>query len=201
MYLLKRISFRVAMVSAIVLATASFSIDSVGIAQRSKAEGISPAVSLVELHDKITSTTLESEPLIFHKDLSFQDRVDDFLSSIEPPPAPPEPEYVPQPSPVVPPPPKVVHNPPNPPIQPPPISDSSVWDRLAACESGGDWHINSGNGYYGGLQFSATSWRGVGGTGLPHEHSRETQIEMGKRLKNLQTWKAWPGCSRLLGLR
>lgn len=78
---------------------------------------------------------------------------------------------------------------------------NTVWDRLAKCESGGNWKINTGNGYYGGLQFSARSWRAVGGTGLPHQHSRETQIAMGKRLKAKQGWGAWPACSRKLGLR
>ena len=79
--------------------------------------------------------------------------------------------------------------------------DGSVWDRLAQCESGGNWAINTGNGYYGGLQFSLSSWRGVGGTGYPHENSRETQIEMGKRLQASGGWGHWPACSRKLGLR
>ena len=61
-------------------------------------------------------------------------------------------------------------------------NDPASWDRLARCESGGNWAINTGNGYYGGLQFSLSSWRAVGGQGYPHESSRETQIEMGQRL-------------------
>jgi hypothetical protein len=76
-----------------------------------------------------------------------------------------------------------------------------VWDRLAQCESGGDWHINTGNGYYGGLQFTLTSWRNVGGSGYPHQHTREEQILRGERLKAIQGWGAWPACSRKLGLR
>jgi hypothetical protein len=80
-------------------------------------------------------------------------------------------------------------------------NDPAVWDRLARCESGGNWAINTGNGYYGGLQFSASSWRAVGGTGLPHQASRETQIEMGKRLQARGGWSQWPACSRKLGLR
>jgi hypothetical protein len=76
-----------------------------------------------------------------------------------------------------------------------------VWDRLAACESGGNWAANTGNGYYGGLQFSARSWAAVGGTGLPHEHGRTTQIAMGERLRAAQGWGAWPSCARRLGLR
>jgi hypothetical protein len=78
---------------------------------------------------------------------------------------------------------------------------ADVWDRLAACESGGNWAANTGNGYFGGLQFSARSWAAVGGTGLPHEHSRATQIAMAERLRAAQGWGAWPSCSRRLGLR
>ena len=70
-----------------------------------------------------------------------------------------------------------------------------VWDRIAACESGGNWHANTGNGYYGGLQFTVSSWRAVGGTGRPDQASRETQITMAERLQRLQGWGAWPVCS------
>jgi hypothetical protein len=80
-------------------------------------------------------------------------------------------------------------------------ADPATWDRLAKCESGGNWAINTGNGYYGGLQFSASTWRSVGGTGLPHEHSRETQIEMGQRLQAKAGWGQWPHCTRQLGYR
>lgn len=76
----------------------------------------------------------------------------------------------------------------------------SVWDRLAACESGGNWSANTGNGYYGGLQFSLGTWKGLGGSGYPHEHSRETQIAMGKKLQASSGWGAWPHCSEKLGL-
>ena len=76
-----------------------------------------------------------------------------------------------------------------------------VWDRLAECESGGNWSINTGNGYYGGLQFSLSSWRAVGGSGYPHEHSRAEQINRAERLLDLQGWGAWPTCSRKIGLR
>ena len=50
------------------------------------------------------------------------------------------------------------------------------WDAVAQCESGGNWAINTGNGYYGGLQFSPSTWAANGGTGMPHENSREEQI-------------------------
>ncbi|HEX6235762.1 MAG TPA: transglycosylase family protein [Acidimicrobiales bacterium] len=75
----------------------------------------------------------------------------------------------------------------------------ATWDALAECESGGNWHINTGNGYYGGLQFSLSSWQAVGGTGYPHEHSRETQILMGQRLQASSGWGAWPTCAAKLG--
>ena len=51
-----------------------------------------------------------------------------------------------------------------------------MWDALAQCESGGNWAINTGNGYYGGLQFNLGTWQAYGGTGYPHQTSRETQI-------------------------
>jgi hypothetical protein len=75
-----------------------------------------------------------------------------------------------------------------------------VWDDLAECESGGDWGSNTGNGYYGGLQFSAGTWASVGGTGLPHEHSRETQIHFGQVLQARSGWGQWPHCAAQLGL-
>jgi hypothetical protein len=78
---------------------------------------------------------------------------------------------------------------------------NAVWDRLAECESGGNWSINTGNGYYGGLQFSISSWRAVGGSGYPHTASRAEQIKRGKQLKARQGWGAWPSCTRKLGLR
>ena len=76
-----------------------------------------------------------------------------------------------------------------------------VWDRLAECESGGNWHINTGNGYYGGLQFSLSTWRAYGGTGLPSQHSRETQIAIATKLRNASGgYGAWPACAAKLGL-
>ena len=80
-------------------------------------------------------------------------------------------------------------------------ANPAAWDRLAQCESGGSWAINTGNGYYGGIQFSLSSWQAVGGPGYPHEHSRETQIAMGQRLWQQGGWAHWPGCSRQLGYR
>ncbi len=78
---------------------------------------------------------------------------------------------------------------------------NTVWDRLAQCESGGNWAINTGNGYYGGLQFSLGTWRAYGGTGLPSQHSRETQIAVATRLRDASGgYGAWPGCAASLGL-
>lgn len=83
----------------------------------------------------------------------------------------------------------------------PAVADGSVWDRLAMCEATGNWAINTGNGFFGGLQFTLSSWRAVGGTGYPHEASREEQIARGIKLQALQGWGAWPACSAKLGLR
>jgi hypothetical protein len=86
----------------------------------------------------------------------------------------------------------------------------SVWDDLADCEGGNgvpgsgtaNWSINTGNGYYGGLQFALSSWRSVGGTGYPHEHSREEQIYRAEKLRATPPgWGHWPACSRRMGLR
>ena len=77
----------------------------------------------------------------------------------------------------------------------------TVWDQLAQCESGGNWAINTGNGYYGGLQFSQGSWSAAGGSGSPADASREEQIRVAENLQSMQGWGAWPSCSSQLGLR
>lgn len=77
----------------------------------------------------------------------------------------------------------------------------SVWDRLAQCESSGNWSINTGNGFYGGLQFTLSSWQAVGGTGYPHHASKQEQIRRAEKLKAIQGWGAWPACTAKLGLR
>ena len=86
------------------------------------------------------------------------------------------------------------------PVEPAPAVGDGIWDRLAACESGGNWSINTGNGFYGGIQFSAPTWASVGGSGLPHENSREEQIKRGKILQARAGWGQWPGCAAKLGL-
>ena len=87
---------------------------------------------------------------------------------------------------------------------PPPAPDYSaggtVWDELAECESGGNWATNTGNGYYGGLQFSLSTWQAYGGPGMPHEQSRETQIAIAEKVQAAQGWGAWPSCAAELGL-
>ena len=79
-------------------------------------------------------------------------------------------------------------------------ADSATWDALAQCESGGNWSINTGNGFYGGLQFTQQSWNGVGMAGSPNGASREQQIQAAERLLAVQGWGAWPACSAKLGL-
>lgn len=78
--------------------------------------------------------------------------------------------------------------------------DTATWDSLAQCESGGNWNINTGNGFYGGIQFTQQSWNGVGMSGSPMNASREQQIEAAERLLAQQGWGAWPACSSKLGL-
>ena len=75
-------------------------------------------------------------------------------------------------------------------------SGNSVWDRLAQCESGGNWSINTGNGYYGGLQFTMGTWQSNGGSGSPHGASREEQIRVAENVLRSQGIGAWPVCGR-----
>lgn len=79
----------------------------------------------------------------------------------------------------------------------------SDWDRLAQCEAGGNWAINTGNGFHGGLQFSPSTWNGYGGQEFApyaYQASREEQIVVGERVLAGQGWGAWPSCSSQLGL-
>jgi hypothetical protein len=76
----------------------------------------------------------------------------------------------------------------------------TVWDRLAQCESGGNWAINTGNGYSGGLQFLPSTWRAYGGSGSAHNASREAQIAVAERIRADVGYRAWPQCARKLGL-
>lgn len=89
------------------------------------------------------------------------------------------------------------------PAPPPPTAapTGSVWDRLAQCESGGNWAINTGNGYYGGLQFDLQTWHANGGSGYPHQNSRAEQIRVAENLRAARGFAPWPACSAKLGLR
>jgi hypothetical protein len=76
-----------------------------------------------------------------------------------------------------------------------------TWDRIAQCESGGRWNTNTGNGYSGGLQFTASTWRANGGKGSAHQASRAEQIAVAERVLASQGWGAWPACSRKVGAK
>jgi hypothetical protein len=79
-------------------------------------------------------------------------------------------------------------------------ADTSVnWDAIAKCESGGNWAINTGNGYYGGLQFSPATWKSNGGSGMPHQASREEQIRVAENVLRTQGIGAWPTCGQKAG--
>jgi hypothetical protein len=79
-------------------------------------------------------------------------------------------------------------------------ASTSVWDKVAQCESSGNWSANTGNGYYGGLQFSAATWKAYGGTGLASDASKATQIAIAKKVLAAQGPGAWPVCSVQAGL-
>ena len=86
----------------------------------------------------------------------------------------------------------------------PAVASGSVWDSLAQCESGGNWAINTGNGFSGGLQFTPSTWAGHGGTAYaPSAHlaTREQQIAIAERVQASQGWGAWPACTASLGIR
>lgn len=81
-----------------------------------------------------------------------------------------------------------------------PAQASSVnWDAIAQCESGGNWSTNTGNGYYGGLQFSESTWKAYGGVGSPQNASREEQIAVAERVLQSQGLGAWPVCGKRAG--
>lgn len=86
----------------------------------------------------------------------------------------------------------------------PAVAGGSVWDSLAQCESGGDWSINTGNGFYGGLQFTASTWAAYGGTEYAptaNLATREQQIAVASKVQQGQGWGAWPACTASLGIR
>ena len=86
----------------------------------------------------------------------------------------------------------------------PSVANGSVWDSLAQCEAGGNWAINTGNGFSGGLQFTPSTWRAYGGGQYaPQAHlaTREQQIAVASKVQAGQGWGAWPACTAKLGLR
>lgn len=85
-----------------------------------------------------------------------------------------------------------------------PVYEDPVWEMLAGCESTHRWWINSGNGYFGGLQMDLMFWRRHGGlqyAARPDLASREEQIAVAIVGQSIQGWRAWPVCSRVIGVR
>lgn len=78
-------------------------------------------------------------------------------------------------------------------------ASATNWDAIAQCESGGNWSTNTGNGYYGGLQFTQSTWKAYGGTGSPQGASRDQQIAVAERVMQGQGPGAWPVCSKKAG--
>ena len=81
------------------------------------------------------------------------------------------------------------------------VLTGDVWARLRACESGGRYNVNSGNGFYGAYQFHPRTWRGLGYPGLPHQAPPEMQDEAARKLQARSGWGQWPVCSRRIGAR
>ncbi|MFP5023335.1 transglycosylase family protein [Pseudonocardia phyllosphaerae] len=86
----------------------------------------------------------------------------------------------------------------------PPVAKNSTWDRIAHCESTGNWAISTGNGYYGGLQFDRTTWKEFGGTAYAptaDRATREQQIAVAERVRSARgSYGSWPACAAKLGL-
>ncbi|AWB82288.1 resuscitation-promoting factor [Corynebacterium yudongzhengii] len=86
----------------------------------------------------------------------------------------------------------------------PAVANGGVWDRLAQCESGGNWSIDTGNGFSGGLQFHPQTWAAYGGTAYAPtaaQASREQQIAVAEKVQAGQGWGAWPACTASMGIR
>ncbi|WP_441249618.1 transglycosylase family protein [Kitasatospora sp. McL0602] len=92
---------------------------------------------------------------------------------------------------------------PAPPTPVAPAAPDSVWEQLANCESDGDWHADTGNGYYGGLQIWPPTWREAGGLRFaerPDQAPRRQQITVAEEIRREQGWSAWASCAREIGL-
>lgn len=86
----------------------------------------------------------------------------------------------------------------------PPVSQGATWDALSSCEAGGNWAINTGNGFYGGVQFDQNTWERNGGLRYAQRAdlaTREEQIAIADVTRARQGWGAWPVCSGRLGVR
>lgn len=81
----------------------------------------------------------------------------------------------------------------------PTASAEPNWDAMAQCESGGNWSADTGNGFYGGLQFTPATWAANGGTGTPAAASREEQIRVARNVMRTQGLGAWPVCGGPVG--
>ena len=84
----------------------------------------------------------------------------------------------------------------------PAAQKDATWDRIAQCESTGDWHARTGNGYQGGLQFTPSTWKAYGGQKYApsaDKATREQQIAVARKIQADQGWKAWPNCSGKAG--
>jgi|GEM_PF-4881447 len=77
---------------------------------------------------------------------------------------------------------------------------SGIWYKLRLCESGSNYSLNTGNGYYGAYQFAPSTWWAIGFTGMPNEASPEVQDEAAVVLQKVSGWIAWPQCASSLGL-
>ncbi len=77
---------------------------------------------------------------------------------------------------------------------------NDVWEKIADCETHKNWNSDTGNGYFGGLQFNQSAWESTGGTGNPAAASKDEQIMRGKILQSRRGWGPWGGCSKKLGL-
>uniref|UniRef100_UPI0034E1A7C0 transglycosylase family protein n=1 Tax=Mycobacterium sp. OAE908 TaxID=2817899 RepID=UPI0034E1A7C0 len=86
----------------------------------------------------------------------------------------------------------------------PPVTNGPVWDALSRCEAGGNWAINTGNGFYGGVQFDQNTWERQGGLRYAPRAdlaTREEQIAIAEVTRARQGWGAWPVCSGRIGAR
>ncbi|WP_410943957.1 transglycosylase family protein [Pseudonocardia phyllosphaerae] len=86
----------------------------------------------------------------------------------------------------------------------PTVESAKTWEKLAHCESTGNWQADTGNGFKGGLQFTPQTWKEFGGKKYapsPEQASKSEQIEVAKKVQDQQGWKAWPACTKKLGWR